>query len=298
MANRKYEHDNIALCLYFCKDIMSRSTGRQVVKVILDSFHWEDWALRTDDGWWKGKDMEEYAGDPELQKTIPPLREVKIDEFIDLEWEREDEDIQVEVFRTRDQSIEVDIASPELGGSKLEKVKIALLWNFGITEYTFTFGRIWIEFPAAMITEKRMNALIECAVRLVEPTEASYGYIAHRYEERPWCIDKSLHDVFWVTLFGPDYVEMIGREKFEGLPCHEKRSLPDGSILLILTPKYEDYVKPEGKKLKKEIKKLLGKKWFRRQLLKPAWYPRLRNLVIPPEYEAKDRRKQALGKKV
>ncbi len=294
MANKKYKHDNITLCLYFCKDIMSRSTGRQIVKAILDSFHWEDWILTTDDGFWKGKDMDEYGADPELQKTVPEEREVKLDEFIDLEWEREDEDIQVEGFETRDKCIDVSITSPELGGSRLIKVKIDLLSNFGISKYIFHCGHIWIEFPASKITEKRMNALIECAVKLVEPTEASYGYIAHRYEERPGgaCIHEKLADVYWVTLFGPEYVEMIGREKFEGLPCHEKRLLPDGSILLILTPKYQDYVKAEGKKLKKEIKKVLGKKWFRRQWLKPAWYSRPRNLVIPPEYEAKDRRKR------
>jgi hypothetical protein len=44
-----------------------------------------------------------------------------------------------------------------------------------------------------------------------------------------------IHDLYWLTVFGPRYVEFFGRDRILAMPAHEVRELPHGSIGVELT---------------------------------------------------------------
>lgn len=68
--------------------------------------------------------------------------------------------------------------------------------------------------------------------------------------------------VYWGTYFGPFYVEWFGQEKFETLPCVEKRELPTGGIFFTTASTPFDWNEPETRAMQRAVMNRLGVEAF------------------------------------
>jgi len=75
-------------------------------------------------------------------------------------------------------------------------------------------------------------------------------------------LEKGIPGVYWGNYFGPFYVEWFGREKFETLPCVEKRWLDTGGIFFTTAPTPFDWDTPQAHQLQQEVKQHLGSDAF------------------------------------
>jgi hypothetical protein len=64
--------------------------------------------------------------------------------------------------------------------------------------------------------------------------------------------------VYWGTYFGPFYVDWFGRERFETLPCVEKRELPTGGIFFTTAPTPFQWDKAETRAMQRGVMEHLG----------------------------------------
>lgn len=71
-------------------------------------------------------------------------------------------------------------------------------------------------------------------------------------------LEKGIPGVYWGNYFGPFYVDWFGREKFETLPCVEKRWLDTGGIFFTTAPTPFDWDTPEARQLQQAVKEHLG----------------------------------------
>lgn len=76
-------------------------------------------------------------------------------------------------------------------------------------------------------------------------------------------LQKHIPDVYWRTLFGPQYVRSFGRERLLSAPVHAVEEIED-SIALQLTPDLRDLERdPDGyRRIKRKLKEHLGKDAF------------------------------------
>jgi hypothetical protein len=71
-------------------------------------------------------------------------------------------------------------------------------------------------------------------------------------------LEKGIPGVYWGNYFGPFYVEWFGREKFETLPCMEKRWLDTGGIFFTTAPTPFEWDTPTARQLQQAVKDHLG----------------------------------------
>ncbi|TQF10308.1 hypothetical protein FJV41_40085 [Myxococcus llanfairpwllgwyngyllgogerychwyrndrobwllllantysiliogogogochensis] len=57
----------------------------------------------------------------------------------------------------------------------------------------------------------------------------------------------TIYEVFWLNVFGPKLVEMVGRERMLSTPAHLVEELPNGSVLLVLWPTAADFASEEAR---------------------------------------------------
>ncbi|NTX58485.1 hypothetical protein [Myxococcus sp. CA039A] len=56
-----------------------------------------------------------------------------------------------------------------------------------------------------------------------------------------------VYELFWLNIFGPKLVELVGRERMLSTPAHLVEELPNGSILLVLWPTATEFVSEEAR---------------------------------------------------
>jgi hypothetical protein len=109
-------------------------------------------------------------------------------------------------------------------------------------------------------------------IALLTPTEIEFGYkngtvspvnvkrtqfnffiAGHR-------LQKYLPDIYWLTTFGPPYLDMFGRDRLLSAPVFKAEALDAEHVSLQLTPKLRDLeVNPDGYEwVKRRVKEHLG----------------------------------------
>jgi len=132
--------------------------------------------------------------------------------------------------------------------------------------------------------------------KVIEHTTASGVFLEH-----------GIPGVYWGNYFGPFYVDWFGREKFETLPCVEKRWLDTGGIFFTTAPTPFDWDTPAARQLQQAVKEYLGAdaffdietvRWLVRELepipetMKPEQFQPPRRVptfpftVEPPRYKS------------
>lgn len=71
-------------------------------------------------------------------------------------------------------------------------------------------------------------------------------------------LHESIPGVYYGNYFGPFYVEWFGREKFENLPCVEKRILPTGGVFFTTAETPWDWDTPQCCQLQRQVVEHLG----------------------------------------
>ncbi|MFY0526399.1 hypothetical protein ACN28I_25745 [Archangium gephyra] len=56
-----------------------------------------------------------------------------------------------------------------------------------------------------------------------------------------------IYEVFWLNVFGPKLVEAVGRERMLSTPAWRVEALPNGSVLLVLSPTAADFASDEAR---------------------------------------------------
>jgi hypothetical protein len=117
-----------------------------------------------------------------------------------------------------------------------------------------------------------VNEIKSYLIQLCELGQVYYGYgcIGEEYDSyrQPkksepgidWELPKGLLHIFWFNAFGPQYVNLIGREKFETLPCHQLFWLRNGGCVVIAYADPINWQKYDGEKWR--IRKHLGEEYF------------------------------------
>jgi len=139
---------------------------------------------------------------------------------------------------------------------------------------------------------------LKVAKNLYTIVEANSGAIANDYHEHrlgehfdrdgnllgynPPNIPHALPGLFWANFFGPEYVDLLGREKLLSSPVHEVRQLQDGGLLLLLSESPFDAPRSEYQAQKKRFYDYLGDDVFTGDLLP--------NFRVGPGRKVKDAR--------
>src|SRR5205807_6118228 len=101
------------------------------------------------------------------------------------------------------------------------------------------------------LSSKHVEDFVNVATRLYGITKANWGYIRNEtYEHNlgdilddrgnvvannPPKVRWALRGLYWANVFGPEYVEMFGREKLTTAPLYRIVELSDGGLLLTLS---------------------------------------------------------------
>ncbi|OLD12724.1 MAG: hypothetical protein AUI97_06485 [Crenarchaeota archaeon 13_1_40CM_3_52_17] len=118
--------------------------------------------------------------------------------------------------------------------------------------------------------------LVTVAKSLYGAVGANRGDIRNDFHEEPlgtWKKDNArgwnppkvrhaLQGLFWANFFGPEYVDMWGREKMLSAPCYRAEELPDGGVILQLSASPFDASKPEYADTKQRLYDYLGEDAF------------------------------------
>ncbi len=75
-------------------------------------------------------------------------------------------------------------------------------------------------------------------------------------------LEEGIPGVFWGNYFGPFYVDWFGREKFDDLPCVEKRWLDTGGIFFTTSATPFDWNTPAARQMQQAAKDHLGQDAF------------------------------------
>ncbi|MCE5228831.1 hypothetical protein LLG95_04445 [bacterium] len=251
--------------LFFCKDI--RPELGDIIRTIARNLSWIDWKYTTDDGFWKDKNIDVYAVDDNELKEIPPERRIDLEEYIQII--SGDPDLESFLFCANQNKSEAWIKLPEPGGGRI----VQRPNNMG---YFIRRADINIRVQKNQETiQQHLDDIVNLFVELNPLIEPSYGYFESQSDSRSWEMTRHLMGASIITLFGPDYIEIMGREKFDRMDC-EKVELEDGGMILIATRDTAKYVTGWRTPCNR-IEKSIGREWFRPRSDR-WWYPELRNL--------------------
>lgn len=113
---------------------------------------------------------------------------------------------------------------------------------------------------------EKAESVIGLARELYPLAGAAYGYIKHyQIQENPppqAPVTVSIPDIYWVNFFGMPYVRMFGRDRLMIAPCHRIEELPDGGVMLMLTPTLAESITTEGRAQAQAVKEHLGEEYF------------------------------------
>lgn len=87
-----------------------------------------------------------------------------------------------------------------------------------------------------MSMDSGMEPLLCLGESLFDYTGGLYGFITMYDVQQASCfnerLDRHLPGVFWVQFLGPLYIDFFGKERILNAPCHSKKMLPKGGVLL------------------------------------------------------------------
>ena len=133
------------------------------------------------------------------------------------------------------------------------------------------------------VDKARLDKFVAIAKDLYVITGANSGYIQNWRLERALGeitdehgklvgykapgVQWSLRGIFWANFFGPEYVQMFGRDRLLSAPWYKTEDLPDSGLLLLISESPFDADKPDYQERKKQIYAHLGDDAFTGNLL-------------------------------
>ena len=146
------------------------------------------------------------------------------------------------------------------------------------------FDRLGLSLATEWFTDdERLNKFVRVARDLYSIVGANSGYIQNWRNERspgeltddkgnligyrPPKVKWALPGIFWANFFGPEYVDMFGRNKLISAPWQKTEDLPDGGILTFISESPLNTAEPEYQVRKKKLYSYLGEDAFTGSLM-------------------------------
>jgi hypothetical protein len=126
-----------------------------------------------------------------------------------------------------------------------------------------------------------VQAFLEFATSIYQWGDMVHGYACHQQDfdckntlPRPTKIDgksistggmdiyRCLPGIYWANFFGERYVQWFGESKLATAPCFERRTLPDGGVLLLSASTPLDYTNAKVQRRERAMRLHLGKRAF------------------------------------
>lgn len=131
--------------------------------------------------------------------------------------------------------------------------------------------------------KRRLDRFVTIAKGLYDISQANSGYIQNWRHERTVgeVMDPAgniigykaprtrwlLKGLFWADFFGPEYVDMFGRNRLLAAPWYKVENLTDGGVLLFLSESPFEASQPQYQSRKKQLYEYLGEDAFTGDLL-------------------------------
>jgi hypothetical protein len=140
-----------------------------------------------------------------------------------------------------------------------------------------------VRFEANKIKTKipeKLNAIIDLFRGIYELLDADFGCICQKreYDKKHFLItedrgfevtqyigkdpEQGIPGIYWITVFGRDYVNWLGRKKLESLKSFHKESLKNGTLLIQAAEDINYFDSEEGQKIADNIIDTLGRNKF------------------------------------
>lgn len=259
------ECGSVEVSLFCCLDPLTLETGRAVIGAIDKCFPAGFW----DYAWNVGKaSSQKTAISPEVMAAFR-------EELIHKRWPRtkREWDSAVRLMRSNDDTTRISVYADMVGGSTVRQTRMGDV-IFQPTQVSLRIDTLGVENGYVQYIR---NLLPELALAI----QSSYG--ACGLSSEGWAtLDSRLPGIHWATQFGPDLVELIGRDRFADLPVHEIQWLADGGVILYLCESFREYMTMDREARQKEIERLLGRGWFIPDGLMSRHWKSLRNLILEP----------------
>src|SRR2546428_11834300 len=84
------------------------------------------------------------------------------------------------------------------------------------------------------------------------------GRIVNAESHEPVQPTKGLPGIFWANFFGPPFVDFYSKAKLQAAPGYVKKELFDGGYLILTSKSPLEYMKPEAKKMERNLTEYLG----------------------------------------
>jgi hypothetical protein len=252
----------------FCKSVSNAEIGIEILRLIHSAFSGLLWDLVVEvNSYPFSSDDPRFLEEHEnAGLSSPQLLTVSIEDYARLNWAPKSGDC---ILMTQDRKYTMYVNSSGAGDSKV------VLFQGKMDFRTKSI---------AMVLQDTENVdLYDCAKQFIKEScsllDTSYANInlLNQKEIRP--ISSAIPGIFWFTLLGKDYVDLIGAENFVNLPCYHFEWLPDGSAAIQLTESIEQSDTAKANAVAKEIKNRLGNSYFLPKS-DPLWFPPLRNLAL------------------
>jgi hypothetical protein len=156
----------------------------------------------------------------------------------------------------RAENCRIDLRCPLYGELCLGSERICSITDAGCLE---------IVLREDVLADSIVADCARCLADVFPVLEGSYGFVSLEQDvpRGSALIDEWIPGIFWVTVFGPDMIEHVGKERFDRLPPEYVRHLADGSVLIKVADTLEEYRSKEAQKIIRRIKRTLGRRHFR-----------------------------------
>lgn len=170
-----------------------------------------------------------------------------------------------------------------IGTQRLKPLKV--LFHVSITDFVmFDSLRLYfcldkkgvLDFERVKLFDRYvgLDKLIAIAKSFYDVTGANWGKMRNDFHEhslgthfddegnvRGWSppkVKNALPGLFWANFFGPEYVEMWGRDRLLSAPCYKVEELRDGGMMILLSKSPFDASKPDYGDMKQKLYDYLG----------------------------------------
>lgn len=256
----------------YCADILCQERGEAVLNVLDAAFPPGFWL------YWSSEVVRQLDDGSKRRVQLRNPRGLERTEYLQTFWNREalpGDSAPSDLIYSRDRAASVRFTFGPQGGTRPcgDNPGRVRLWP---NETSLSIREEGIANGYA----ERMKAVFPVLSQL---TEASYGYSCSLDDVSPWTLYTHLLGVRWLTQFGPDLVDLIGRTRFNGLPVHSVQHLADGGIVVVLCETFDEYCRSDHREHEHEVEKRLGVEWFRPGSPLETEWVKLRNLNLSTE---------------
>lgn len=247
------DEPQVRMVLYYCKDSSSVKLGIELLKELQSSFPQFQFVFRS-------APERSGGGRPKEFNLEGVQTEVPLQVYVGDHWGYMPENDGRLVLWDSRQVFQLTVRFPPVEGVRLAQ-------DYKGRPF-FTPAYVEIAILQSEATQETMDSLYKYHNLLFVRLSASYSFICSSLQNvLPGPVSRRLRGVYWITAFGPDLIDLIGRSKFQGLPCYCVDELSDLSLSVRLTLSFDESLSKASRRNSAKIMYQLGLRYFLPPLL-------------------------------